>query len=96
MKNQKQYFAYIATNKRNTTLYTGVTNNLYRRMHEHKNSLVEGFSKKYKICKLIFYESFNNVQDAILAEKRIKGWTRQKKINLIKSKNPEFKDLLDD
>jgi putative endonuclease len=96
MKNQKQYFAYIATNKRNTTLYTGVTNNLYRRMHEHKNSLVEGFSKKYKICKLIFYESFDSAQDAILAEKRIKGWMRQKKINLIKSKNPEFKDLLDD
>ncbi|OIP78027.1 MAG: hypothetical protein CO002_00365 [Candidatus Portnoybacteria bacterium CG_4_8_14_3_um_filter_44_10] len=92
---QKQYFVYIATNKWNTVLYTGVTNNLHGRMYQHKNKLVEGFTKKYNINKLIYYESFNNVQEAILAEKRIKGWTRKKKTELIKSKNPEFGDLLE-
>src|SRR4030042_6752013 len=96
MKTHHQYFVYIAPNKWNTTLYTGVTNNLHRRMYEHKNGLVEGFAKKYKINKLVFYETFNNIREAILAEKRIKGWTRKKKIELIKSKNAEFKDLLKD
>ncbi|MBU2037065.1 GIY-YIG nuclease family protein [Patescibacteria group bacterium] len=89
----KQYFTYIATNFKNTVLYTGVTNSLNRRMYEHKNGLVEGFTKKYKINKLVFYEIFSNPADAIRAEKKIKGWTRQKKIDLIKSKNPDFKDL---
>ena len=70
-----------------------MTNNLKRRVYEHKNKLVGGFTKKYNINKLIFYEIFNFPTEAIIAEKKIKGWTREKKINLIKSKNPEYKDL---
>lgn len=89
----KQYFVYIATNKRNNVLYTGITNNLPKRMYEHKNKLVKGFTEKYNINKLVYYEEFNNVIDAISAEKRIKGWLRIKKINLINSINPEFRDL---
>lgn len=96
MNRQKQYFVYIATNKWNAVFYTGVTNNLHSRMHQHKNKLIEGFTKRYNINKLIYYESFKNAQEAILAEKRIKGWTRKKKIELIKSKNPEFRDLLEE
>ena len=90
----KQYFTYVATNFKSTVLYTGITNNLNRRMYEHKNGLVEGFTKKYKVNKLIFYEIFINPEDAIRAEKKIKGWTRKKKMDLIKIKNPEFEDLL--
>ncbi|MBI4837374.1 MAG: GIY-YIG nuclease family protein [Candidatus Portnoybacteria bacterium] len=93
---QKQYFVYIATNKWNTTLYTGITNNLYGRMYQHKNKLIEGFTKRYNINKPVYYELFSNIQEAILAEKRIKGWTRKKKVELIKSKNPEFRDLLEE
>ena len=88
----KQYWVYIATNK-SYTLYTGVTNNLQRRIYEHHNKLVKGFTEKYNINKLIYFQEFNNPNDAIAAEKRIKGWTRIKKIQLIKSVNPEFKDL---
>lgn len=91
----RQYYVYIATNFKDSVLYTGVTNDLNRRMYEHKNGSVEGFTKKYKINKLVFYEIFNNPEDAIRAEKKIKGWIRKKKEDLIKSKNPEFKDLLD-
>ena len=76
------------------TLYTGVTNNLERRMWEHKNKVADGFTTRYHINKLIYYEEFKNIDDAIYAEKRIKGWTRKKKMDLIKSINPEFKDLL--
>lgn len=92
----KQYFVYIATNWRNTVFYTGITNNLLRRMYEHKNKLVDGFTKKYNVDKLVFYEVFNNPVDAISAEKKIKGWLRKKKIDLIKSQNPKFKDLLEE
>ena len=91
----KQYFVYIATNYENTVLYAGVTNNLIRRMYEHKNGLTGGFTKKYKVNKLIFYEIFNDPKEAIKAEKTIKGWVRKKKIDLIKDKNPDFKDLLE-
>lgn len=87
------YYVYIATNKLNTVLYTGMTNNLERRMYEYKNKLADSFTKKYNINKLIFYETFNSSTEAIIAEKKIKGWIREKKINLIKSKNPEYKDL---
>lgn len=89
----KQYYTYIATNYKNTVLYTGVTNNLIRRIDEHKNGLIDGFTKKYKINKLVFYEVFNNVEDAIRAEKTIKGWIRKKKIDIIKNKNLNFSDL---
>lgn len=89
-----KYYAYIATNSSNT-LYTGVTNNIQRRMYEHKNKLVKGFTEKYNINKLVYFQEFNSPNEAILSEKRIKGWTRKKKINLIKSINPEFRDLLE-
>lgn len=89
----KHYFVYILTNRTDRVLYVGITNNLSRRVREHKSKLVDGFSKKYNLNKLVFFESFNNPVDAISAEKRIKGWTRKKKIELIDSKNPEWEDL---
>lgn len=92
--NQKSYYVYIATNKRNTVLYTGVTNNLNRRIYEHHNKLIKGFTSKYNIEKLIYYQEFNTAIEAISAEKKIKGWTRDKKIKLIKTVNSEFRDLL--
>jgi putative endonuclease len=88
----KQYYVYIMTN-RSKTLYTGVTNDLMRRVYEHKNKMVEGFTKKYKITKLVYFEETNDVQSAIAREKQIKGWLRSKKIALIESVNPEWKDL---
>jgi putative endonuclease len=75
------------------TLYTGITNNLARRVYEHKHKLVEGFTKKYNITKLVYYEEINSIRDAIAREKQIKGWLRVKKIALIESANPEWKDL---
>jgi putative endonuclease len=93
---EKVFCAYIATNKNNTVFYTGMTSNLAGRIFQHKNKEVEGFTKKYNIDKLVFYKNFSTAMDAITAEKRIKGWTRQKKIDLIKKDNPEFKDLLAD
>jgi len=90
----KEYLTYIATNKMNTVLYTGITNSLERRMFEHKNKLIPGFTSKYNVNKLIWYENFNSPEEAIAAEKKIKGWTRAKKLNLIRSINPNFNDLL--
>ena len=78
------------------TLYTGVTNNLVRRVYEHKNKLIEGFTKKYNITRLLYFEVFNNIEDAIRREKQIKGWVRKKKIALIESINPEWKDLYEE
>jgi len=80
------------TNK-SKTLYTGVSNDLTRRVHEHKHKLIEEFTKKYNIDKLVYFELFNNVNDAIRREKQIKGWLRKKKITLIESINPQWKDL---
>jgi putative endonuclease len=90
----KEYFVYIATNEYNSVLYVGVTNNLERRIYEHQNKLVKGFTEKYNINKLIFFENFSDVNDAIAAEKKIKGWTRKKKFDLILSQNPKLEDLL--
>jgi putative endonuclease len=89
---QYQYFVYIMTNK-SGTLYTGVTNNLERRIFEHKRHLVQGFTKKYKIGKLVYFEETNDIHAAISREKQIKGWLRKKKIALIESMNPGWKDL---
>ena len=75
------------------TLYIGVTNNLVRRVYEHKHKLIDGFTKKYNLTKLVFYEVFNNIEDAIHREKQLKNWHRQWKINLIDSVNKEWKDL---
>ena len=88
----RQYSVYILTNK-SGTLYVGVTNDLERRMFEHKNSLNEGFTKKYKINRLMYYESFNDIHEAIYREKQIKGWRRDKKIALIEEDNPTWQDL---
>lgn len=88
----KSYWVYIITNK-SGTLYTGITNNLVRRIFEHKQKIIPGFTTKYNIDKLIFFQEFSNPNDAIAAEKKIKGWTRKKKIDLVKSINPDFKEL---
>jgi putative endonuclease len=89
----RQYYIYIMTNKKNTVLYTGVTNNLWRRVYEHKEKLVEGFTKKYNITKLVYCEVFDRIEDAITREKQIKGGSRQKKIDLINSTNKDWRDL---
>ena len=88
----KSYYVYIMTNK-SKTLYTGVTNNLERRVYEHKNKLVAGFTSKYNITKLVYFEETNDVQIALAREKQIKGWLRSKKVALIEGENPEWKDL---
>jgi len=87
-----QYFVYIMTNN-SQTLYTGVTNNLERRLFEHKHKLIPGFSAKYNINKLVYFESSSYIYAAMNREKQIKGWIRSKKVKLIESKNPGWKDL---
>ena len=91
----KQYYIYIMTNKRNTVLYTGVTSDLKKRVYEHKEKLVDGFTKKYNVNKLVYYEIFDSSYSAITREKQIKGRSKQKKINLIRTLNPEWDDLYD-
>jgi len=91
---KKSYYVYIATNFHNTVLYTGITNNLERRMYEHANKITYGFTSRYNVNKLIWYEEFPNPEEAIAAEKKIKGWRRDKKIILIKKSNPNFVDCL--
>ncbi len=81
------------TNINDTVLYIGVTNDLKRRVHEHKNGLVEGFSKKYNLCKLVYYEMTTDIKSAIAREKQLKNWHREWKINLIQAANPGFCDL---
>jgi len=88
----KTYYVYIMTN-RSGTLYTGVTNNLERRVHEHKSRIGSKFTTKYKIDRLPHFEAFTNILDAITREKQIKGWLRTKKIALIESTNPNWDDL---
>ena len=87
---------YILASKRNGTLYIGVTNNLFRRVYEHKNNLVQGFTQKYNVNNLVYYEMYADIYGAITREKRMKKWKRQWKINLIEKFNPEWKDLCDD
>ena len=84
---------YILTNRTNKVLYTGITSNIERRLLEHKNHLIAGFTSKYNIRKLVFLETFSSSIDAIAAEKKIKGWIRSKKIALIETTNPAWKDL---
>jgi putative endonuclease len=87
------FFVYILSNKHDTVLYTGVTNNLERRLYEHKSGLVNGFSKKYNLHKLLYYEVFSSIRDAIAREKQLKNWRREWKLNLIKTTNPDLVDL---
>jgi putative endonuclease len=91
-----QYFIYILTNKNNTVLYTGFTNNLQRRVFEHKEKIIEGFTKKYNCIKLVYHKIFNDPYNAIAREKQIKAGSRKKKLKLINSFNPERKDLYND
>jgi len=93
MGESRQYTIYIITNKSNKVIYIGVTNNLERRIFEHKNKLVEGFTKKYNLTKLVYYEATDDVESAIRREKQLKNWHRDWKINLINQFNPEWKDL---
>jgi putative endonuclease len=95
MNRHHQYFVYITTN-RSGTLYVGLTNNIIRRVHQHKNKLIKGFTEKYNIDKLVYYETFTDIASAITREKTIKGWLRRKKIELIETVNPKWTDLSND
>jgi putative endonuclease len=92
----RQYYVYIMTNKRNAVLYVGVTNDLIRRVYEHKEKLADGFTKKYNIVKLVYYEVCEDVRSAILREKQIKAGSRQKKIELVNSMNSAWRDLYEE
>ena len=87
------YYVYILTNKTNSTFYIGVTNSITKRLFEHKFGLQEGFTKKYKVKKLVYLEEYNDIKEAIAREKQLKNWHRDWKINLIKKVNPELKDM---
>lgn len=87
-----EYYVYILSN-RSSTLYIGLTNDLMKRIYEHKEKFVDGFTKRYSINRLVYYESSENVESAITREKQLKGWRRARKIALIESVNPEWKDL---
>jgi len=89
----KKYYVYILASKCNGTLYIRVTNNLIRRVYEHKNNFTDGFTKKYGVHRLVYYEQYDDVLNAIQREKRLKKWNRQWKIELIEQENPEWDDL---
>ncbi len=93
---EKQYYVYIMTNHKNTVLYTGVTNGLQRRVYEHKNKLVKGFTKRYNLTRLVYYEFCSDIEGAIIREKQIKAGSRQDKMNLIDSVNRDWHDLYDE
>jgi len=92
----KTYYVYILASKKDGVLYVGVTDNLVRRTYEHKNNLVEGFTSKYFVYKLIYFEETSDINSAIAREKQIKRWKRNWKIELIEKENPEWNDLYDD
>ena len=95
MKPNKQYYVYFMANRTNVALYIGVTNDLKRRVFEHKNKLVKGFTAKYDIDKLVYYEIYDDPENAILREKRLKGSSRARKNKLVESLNPKWLDLYD-
>ncbi|MFH0955610.1 MAG: GIY-YIG nuclease family protein [Candidatus Falkowbacteria bacterium] len=96
MKEEKQYYVYIMASKRNGTLYIGVTSNLADRVDKHKNGMYDGFTKKYKIEKLVYYEVYSNAYGAISREKQLKDWKRDWKIQLIEKDNPAWRDLFNE
>ncbi len=89
----KEYYVYILCNKRNGVLYIGITNDLKRRVHEHKVKMIPGFTKKYNCDRLVYFEGTPDVSTAIQREKQLKGWLRSRKVRLIESRNPEWHDL---
>ena len=89
----RTYYVYIMASKKNGTLYVGVTNSIERRVYEHKNKLVPGFTSKYNVSHLVYFERHSQIRDAITREKQIKGWLRRKKIAVIESTNPNWDDL---
>ncbi|MBN8707083.1 MAG: GIY-YIG nuclease family protein [Bacteroidetes bacterium] len=89
----KTYFVYMLANQKNGTLYVGVTNNLQKRIQEHKNEIFDGFTKKYHIHSLVWFDTTSDIESAILKEKQLKNWQREWKIELIEKENPEWKDL---
>ncbi len=91
----KSYYVYTLTNKPDNLYYVGVTNDLIRRVHEHKNKIIEGFTSKYNINILVYYEIYDDIEKAILREKELKDWRREKKRRLILSMNPRYVDLWD-
>jgi putative endonuclease len=95
MKRELHPCVYIMTNPRNTVLYTGVTSNIIKRVSQHQQKVLDGFTQKYNVVKLVYYEEFTTMPEAIAREKQIKGGSRQKKINLVNGFNPEWNDLSD-
>ena len=89
----KAFYVYTMTNRSRVVLYTGITNSLMRRVAQHQKGEIEGFTKTYKVNRLVYYERFNDPRDAIAREKEIKGWRREKKNALVETKNPEWADL---
>ena len=94
--NEKTYYVYLLASRRNGTLYVGVTNNLPRRVWEHKEGVIEGFTKQYGVKHLVYYETYPDVRDAIQREKNMKKWPRRWKLDLIRSVNPDWRDLYED
>ena len=92
----RSFFVYILTNKKNGVLYIGMTNSLIRRIHQHKSKEKEGFSKRYNLTKLVYYEIIDDAGSAIIREKQMQAWKRQWKIELIEKENPEWRDLYED
>jgi len=92
----KQGYIYIMTNKPNGTLYVGVTSDILKRVYEHKNSLVDGFTKRYNLKTLVYFELFDSIEDAIVREKQLKGGSRAKKVALIEAANPTWRELYDE
>lgn len=89
----EHYYTYILSNDNNRVIYVGMTNDLRRRLYEHKNELIDGFTAKYNVHKLVFFETFSDPMEAIKREKQLKGWRREKKDALIENNNPDWKDL---
>jgi len=93
---EKSYCVYILTNKRDKVLYTGITSDLKKRVYEHKTKIVEGFTQKYNVNKLVYYEMYKDVKEAIAREKQIKAGSRKKKVDMINAFNPEWRDLYEE
>ncbi|MEL6770880.1 MAG: GIY-YIG nuclease family protein [Bacteroidota bacterium] len=94
--NRHRYYVYLLSNRARTVLYCGVTNDLARRLHEHRDDAVKGFTKRYRVHDLLWFEMFSNVRDAIAREKQLKNWRRVWKWNLIRERNPGLRDLTQD